>query len=134
MGFDLFSGFTTVKMVKMTFFFFWSEVNEVRKKSTHQRFFHILWVLSKNYTLYNFFKCIAVRNLTSTFGGVVCDLCAIFKCKIVPTKKKTSVKSDAKSKKEGANRGKQVESQQIDTTRRLYSVQYLLQLSRLQRI
>ena len=33
-----------------------------------------------------------------------------------------------------ANRGKQVESQQIDTTRRLYCVQYLLQLSRLQRI
>ncbi len=73
MGFDLFSGFTTVKMVKMTFFFFWFEVNEMRKKSTHQIFFHNLWVLSKNYTLYNFFKCIAVRNLTSTFGGVVCD-------------------------------------------------------------
>ena len=33
-----------------------------------------------------------------------------------------------------ANRGKQVESQQIDTTRRLYCVQYLLQVSRLQRI
>ena len=77
MGFDLFSGFTTVKMVKMTFFFFWFEVNEMRKKSTHQIFFHNLWVLSKNYTLYNFFKCIAVRNLTSTFGGV-CAICVRF--------------------------------------------------------